>query len=125
RTYDLFGHSAGGQILHRLAIFHPNSSADRILAANAGWYTVPTFEQEFPYGLKGSGMSREKLETAFGTHLVVFLGEEDDADETRGSLRRIPEADLQGNGRLQRGKYFFEKGREAARGLGVAFEWKL
>ncbi|MDF1864442.1 MAG: hypothetical protein P1U70_06390 [Saprospiraceae bacterium] len=23
--YDLFGHSAGGQILHRLAIFHPNN----------------------------------------------------------------------------------------------------
>lgn len=124
-AYDLFGHSAGGQILHRLALFHPNSRADRILAANSGWYTVPTFEQEFPYGLKNSGMAKDQLEAAFGTNLVVFLGEEDDADETRGSVRRTPETDRQGTHRLARGKYFFRKAREAAEALGVNFEWKI
>lgn len=124
-TYDLFGHSAGGQILHRLVIFHPNSKADRILAANSGWYTVPTFEQEFPYGLKDSGITEDQLEAAFSTNLVVFLGEEDDADETRGSVRRTSEADRQGTYRLERGKYFFRKAREAADALDVDFEWKL
>lgn len=124
-TYDLFGHSAGGQILHRLAIFHPNSKADQILAANSGWYAVPTFEQEFPYGLNGSGMAEDQLEAAFGSHLVVFLGEEDDADETRGSLRRTPEADRQGTHRLARGKSFYTQAREAAAARGLDFEWQI
>lgn len=124
-VYDLFGHSAGGQILHRLALFHPNSRADRVLAANSGWYTVPTFEQEFPYGLKDSGTTKDQLHAAFGTHLVVFLGGEDDEDETRGSLKRTPEVDRQGAHRLERGKYFFREAGEAAAELAVDFEWKI
>lgn len=96
-TYDLFGHSAGGQILHRLALFRPEGRTGRILAANSGWYTVPGFDEEFPYGLKGTGLTEAGLRKALRTaKLVVFLGEEDDADETRGSLRRTPAADRQG-----------------------------
>jgi pimeloyl-ACP methyl ester carboxylesterase len=124
-TYDLFGHSAGGQILHRLALFDPSGRIDRILAANSGWYTVPTFEQDFPYGLKGSGMTKERLAHAFGAHLVVFLGEEDDEGETRGSLRRTPDADRQGTHRLARGKHFFGQARDTAEALSVDLEWKL
>ncbi len=45
--YDVFGHSAGGQLLHRLSLFYPNHRADRLLAANSGWYTVPTFDDVF------------------------------------------------------------------------------
>lgn len=126
QSYDLFGHSAGGQILHRFAIFHPKSKANRILSANSGWYTVSTFKQEFPYGLKGTGISKDQLKSAFGdNHLVVFLGEQDDADETRGSLRRNPQASSQGAGRLARGKYFFTKAQKEAEALGADFEWKL
>lgn len=123
-TYDLFGHSAGGQILHRLALFAPSRLHGRILAANAGWYTVPSFEASFPYGLGGTAVTREGLEEAFSTRLVVFLGEEDDADETRGSLRRTPEADRQGAHRLARGTHFFRTARRKADELGVAFRWE-
>ncbi len=124
-TYDLFGHSAGGQILHRLALFRPDTAADRILAANSGWYTVPSFQQEFPYGLKDSGMAVDQLDAAFASRLVVFLGEEDDADETRGSLTHHPEVDRQGLHRLERGQHFFERAREAAEARGADFEWRL
>lgn len=124
-TYDLFGHSAGGQILHRFALFHPTERAGQIVAANSGWYTVPTFEQEFPYGLKDSGMTINHLEAAFGSRLVVFLGEEDDADETRGSLRRTSQTEQQGSGRLERGKHFFGMAQEAATDLGVDLEWRI
>lgn len=123
--YDLFGHSAGGQILHRFALFHPDSKAGRILASNAGWYTMPTFAEGFPYGLTESGLTTDQLKPAFGKPLVVFLGEEDDQDETRGSLRRTPEADRQGAHRLARGKTFYGTGREVAEALGADFEWKL
>lgn len=123
-TYDLFGHSAGGQILHRLALFAPSHRQGRILAANAGWYTVPTRERAFPYGLEGTGVTRDGLEEAFSSRLVVLLGGEDDADETRGSLRRTPEAEHQGAHRLARGTHFFRKARQKAEELGVAFRWK-
>ncbi len=63
------------------------------------------------------------MATIHGTSLVVFLGKEDDEDETRGSVRRTPEADRQGTQRLQRGKYFFREAGEAAEALGVDFEW--
>lgn len=125
-SYDLFGHSAGGQILHRLALFHPGSKTDRILAANSGWYTLPELETDFPYGLAGTPVEERGLAEALGEEgLVVFLGEEDDADETRGSLRSTPRADRQGPGRLSRGRYFYRVAEDAADRLGVALGWKL
>lgn len=124
--YDMFGHSAGGQILHRLALFHPGSKARRILAANSGWYTLPELDSEFPYGLRGTPTGEHGLAEALKEKgLVVFLGERDNAEETRGSLRSTPEADRQGPGRLSRGRYFFASAQEAAGKLGVNLAWEL
>jgi hypothetical protein len=125
QTYDMFGHSAGGQILHRLVLFHPNSKADMILAANSGWYTVPTFRQNFPYGLNGTGISERQLKAAFDDNLVLFLGEDDDASATGGEHRQTSEAMRQGAGRFARGKHFFKKAKEESKVLGVDFKWKL
>lgn len=123
-SYDMFGHSAGGQILHRLVLFRPNSRADRILAANSGWYTVPTFDVDFPYGLGDTPATEDQLRESFAADLVLFLGELDDADETRGSLRGGP-ADRQGPGRLSRGRYFHHRAREAADELETDLRWKI
>jgi pimeloyl-ACP methyl ester carboxylesterase len=124
-TYDMFGHSAGGQLLHRLVLFHPESMANRVLAANSGWYTVPTFDDEFPYGLTNSTLTPAKVEAAFGADLVVFLGELDDENEVRGDLVRTPEVDVQGVSRIERGKYFYNVALQTAAELGVELEWKL
>lgn len=123
--YDMFGHSAGGQILHRTALFYPDSKAGRILAANSGWYTLPRFDHSFPYGLADTGLTEKELQAAFRSGLVVFLGEEDDADETRGSVRHTPEADAQGLHRLARGRYFFRQAEAAAAAMGAEFGWEL
>ncbi len=123
--YDMFGHSAGGQILHRYVLFHPDNRADRVLAANSGWYTLPTGEEAFPYGLEGTGLSTEELEDAFRERLVVFLGGEDDRSETRGQLRRTPAADRQGPGRRERGEFFYRQARETAREVGVDLNWRI
>jgi pimeloyl-ACP methyl ester carboxylesterase len=122
-TYDMFGHSAGGQILHRFAIFHPNNKANRILAANSGWYTLPTDSEDFPYGLKNTVQSTNKVN--FNSNLIIFLGEKDDANEHRGSLRRNQEADKQGLHRLARGSYFFDASKETASNLNKDFNWKI
>lgn len=122
-TYDMFGHSAGGQILHRLAIFKAENKANRILASNSGWYTIPTENDNFPYGLKDSFISSEHVN--FNTNLVIFLGEKDNANETRGSLRRSAEVDKQGLHRLERGKYFYCESKKIAAELNADFNWKL
>jgi hypothetical protein len=124
-TYDMFGHSAGGQLLHRLVLFHPGSMAKRVVAANSGWYTVPTFDDVFPYGLVNSASKPTTIKAAFGADLVVFLGELDDENEVRGDLVRTPEVDVQGISRIQRGKYFYDMAAQTAAELGVKLEWKL
>ncbi len=122
-SYDLFGHSAGGQLAHRFAIFKPMSKANRILASNAGWYTVPDATENFPTGLKNS--CRSLADVDFGTGLVLFLGEQDDADETRGDLRHNQALDKQGLHRLERGRYFYEVAKRAAKVSASEFHWKL
>ncbi len=123
--YDAFGHSAGGQFLHRMAIFHLGHKARRILAANSGWYTVPMFDVRFPYGLDGSIATRESLARAFESPLVVFLGELDDKDETRGDLASSPEIDIQGPGRIERGRYFYSSALNTAEEIDAEIEWDM
>jgi pimeloyl-ACP methyl ester carboxylesterase len=123
--YDMFGHSAGGQLLHRLVLFHPGSMVNRVLAANSGWYTVPTFDDVFPYGLANSPLTPAKAVGAFETDLIVFLGELDDENETRGDLARTPEIDVQGISRIGRGKYFYNMAVQTADDLGVELKWRL
>lgn len=121
--YDMFGHSAGGQILHRLAIFKPKNKADRILASNSGWYTIPTTSDIFPYGLRNIQESANRLD--FSKNLILFLGEKDNENETRGHLRRSPEVDKQGLHRLERGTYFYNNSKKIASESNSDFNWKL
>jgi len=39
---DLWGHSAGGQFVHRFMLFKGSQWVDRAIAANSGWYTCTT-----------------------------------------------------------------------------------
>jgi pimeloyl-ACP methyl ester carboxylesterase len=123
QKYDMFGHSAGGQILHRLALFHPENKANRILAANSGWYTLPSYSEPFPYGLLNILASPDVVD--FSSKLVLFLGEDDDENETRGHLRRSPEVDKQGLHRYARGLYFYQRSKEMAEKAGAEFNWQL
>lgn len=123
--YDAFGHSAGGQFLHRMAIFHLEHRARKIIAANSGWYTVPTFDDRFPYGLDDSAATKESLTLAFKAPLVVYLGELDNKDETRGDLASSPEIDVQGPGRIERGRYFYSQSLRTAEAIGAEVKWEM
>lgn len=125
KSYDVFGHSAGGQILHRFALFAPNSKANRILASNAGSYTLPEFNTAFPFGVKDLSINKKSLKQSFKKHLVIFLGELDNANETGGLLLRSPTVDKQGTHRLSRGKYFYKKSKELAKVKHLKFNWDL
>jgi len=121
----MFGHSAGAQVLHRLVLFAPRSRAARIIAANAGFYTLPNLELRLPVGLKGTDVTAASLALSLASRLLVLVGEKDDGDEAGGMQIHTPAIDQQGISRLARGKYFFESGEERARMLNVPFHWSL
>lgn len=123
--YDIFGHSAGGQILHRMVLFHPHSKANRILASNSGFYTMPDHKSEMPFGLEQTPVNVQELKSSFGNKLVLFLGELDNENESGGLLLRSPTVDKQGLHRLARGKYFYKEGKLKAERMNTPFNWKL
>ncbi|MGR3813815.1 MAG: hypothetical protein ACU0AU_06975 [Cognatishimia activa] len=125
-TYDVFGHSAGGQILHRFAVFAPRSKARVIIAANSGFYTFPDLSRTLPTGLNGTGLTETDLTHSFGKHLILMLGALDNSDQAGGTLLHTPHIDQsQGLGRLDRGLRFYEHSRHEAELAGTDFQWQL
>ena len=128
-NYVLFGHSAGGQFAHRMALFRPDSRASVIVAANPGWYTMPEWRKEkatdpFPYSLVGSPAGESELRTALGRRLVLLIGEKDD-DPDDENLFNSEAAKREGASRLDRGENFFKMATTAANDLGVKLAWEL
>lgn len=124
-TYNLFGHSAGGHILHRFALFQEETKADKILASNASFYTLPELHIPYPFGLGNTAVDETLLKKAFKKNLVIFLGEADNANETGGSFLVSESANNQGHHRLERGIFFFEQAKKKAKELNTEFNWKL
>ncbi len=124
KKYLLYGHSAGSQFVHRFLMFKPKAKVGIAIAANAGWYTLPDFKADYPYGLRNSGAGRNHLAQALQKKLVVFLGDQD-TDPTDSLLRTTKEAMEQGAHRFARGKTFLRFAQEAARSLGVPCLWSV
>lgn len=123
--YHLYGHSAGGHILHRLALFGESQKVGKIFAANASFYTLPDTTIAYPFGLRGVPMDTTALERAFRKDFVLLLGEMDDARETRGTFLHSPSANQQGMHRLARGQYFFDAVRQAAQDRQIPLHWQM
>ena len=127
QRYRIYGHSAGSQFVHRMLWMMPAARIEHAIPANAGWYTMPSMEIDFPYGLgevSDSTSFRRRATAAFGRRVTVLLGEAD-TSTTDDDLRRTPEAIRQGAYRLARGRNFFEAARRQADSLGVPFRWTL
>lgn len=119
--YDMWGHSAGGQFVHRYVTFMPDARIDRAVCANAGWYTLPDPAVEYPYGLMNSGMDdSETLRHLFGTELIVQLGT---TDTGRDGLNTTPGAEAQGANRFERGNFYFTCGETVAARGNYRFRW--
>lgn len=121
--YDVFGHSAGAQFAHRLLIFKPHAAINRMVAASAGWYTMPDDNVSFPYGLEKSPAENTNLAYLFASHLTVMVGEAD-TDPNSSALRHNSHADAQGINRLQRAQYFYNNSAQIAAEKGLPFIWK-
>lgn len=122
--YNIYGHSAGSQFVHRFIFFIPNARVAKIITANAGWYTAPSFAIDFPYGLKNTPVNKEALRLALQKPVTILLGEADN-DPNHKSLRRAKQAMLQGPHRYARGHYFYTKAQKAAKELNIQTNWQL
>ena len=121
-AYDIVGFSAGAQLLHRFLIFEPHALFNRVVIASAGWYNMPTDTIDFPYGLGKSPRAGANLSPVFERRAYVIVGE-NDTDPNSANLRHTPEADEQGNNRVQRAQYFYQVSREIAINQALSFRW--
>jgi poly(3-hydroxybutyrate) depolymerase len=122
--YFLFGHSAGGQLVHRLATFGWSPRIERAVAANSGSYTMPLASEPFPHGIGGTGLGDDDLRALFSRPLTILLGDAD-VDPAHYQLPRDPPDMKQGAHRFERGqRYFAAAQREAVR-LGVPLAWSI
>lgn len=125
--YYLYGHSAGGQFVHRFMLLTAQNRCLRAVAANAGYYTLPTRTGNPPYPFSLAGVPPimdDRQKAVFRRELIVLLGEAD-TDSKDPDLYHSPEADAQGMYRFARGKYFFASAQKEATRLGVLLAWKL
>lgn len=123
KKYNIYGHSAGAQFVHRYLLFNKTPDVDRAISANAGWYTYPTEDIGYPYGMGNSAaLIGTDVDSYYGKNLTILLGE---ADTLRTeSLNQSKKADAQGLTRLERGVNFFEFCQNDAGDRDATFKWK-
>ncbi|MAX70455.1 MAG: hypothetical protein CMC76_05035 [Flavobacteriaceae bacterium] len=119
--YDIFGHSAGGQFVHRMVMLMPESRIGTAIAANSGFYTLPNENLKFPYGVKNTETDVQK---AHKKRLVILLGELDN-DLSLGTFRTTDLAMEQGAHRLERGTTFFNLNKELKNKNNWTFNWEI
>jgi len=122
--YFIYGHSAGSQFVHRFLFFKPDAKVKKAVCANAGWYTMPDFNEFYPYGLKGTKCNKKYLQKLFRKKVTVLLGDQD-TNTTHRSLRRTPQAMKQGAHRFERGHTFYRSCQQMSDSLKVKCAWDL
>lgn len=123
-TYSLFGHSGGGQFVHRYVLFKPNARINKAIAANSGWYSVPDGIANYPYGIMNSPLSLIAPNSYFEKKLYITVGELDN-NGSDSSLRHNTASDLQGLNRLERANYFYTNSQSYALKMNSKFNWKF
>jgi len=121
KTY-LWGHSAGGQFVHRLLATQPPDIFEAVGAANSGWYTLPTLGLHDPDGLGGIGLTRDDVVRFLGYPLVILSGDQD-IDGTTENFPRHDAAMAQGPNRFARAQFYVDRGQAEAAKLGVPCRW--
>jgi len=128
KDYMIFGHSAGGQFVQRMALFRPDNRARLMIAANPGWYTMPEWRKDkgaepFPYSLVNAPAGETELRQALAKRVIVMAGEKD-SDPDDEKLNQSAGAKKQGESRLERAENFIKASTAAAQELGVKLAWE-
>ncbi len=122
--YGMFGHSAGGQFVHRMLSLGFREHVACAITANAGSYALPDLAIDWPFGLAGTGCETADLRAWLSFRLTVMAGTADN-DPASGNLPREPEAMAQGSHRYDRAHTFIRVARAQAQTLGVQCGWTI
>ncbi len=120
-SFALWGHSAGGQFVHRFLLFKPRARIRAAIAAGCGWFTVPDLSTAFPYGLRHPrlGFAEEDARRYVHAPLSLLRGT---VDTTRDPhLRTSRAAEAQGPNRYERAGHM----HRAAKRLDPDTSWRL
>lgn len=136
-TYDMFGHSAGGQFVHRYLLMTPEARVGKAVAANPGNYTYPDDEglympsgismdePSWPFSLKDTPFATNKrLAAYFKRKMVILIG----ANDTASNIDKSPTAPvhlIQGKNRYERAMKYFDFCQATAKKKGMEFNWRL
>ncbi|HTR84040.1 MAG TPA: alpha/beta hydrolase [Reyranella sp.] len=122
--YGLFGHSAGGQFVHRLLSLGWRQKVVAAVTANAGTYAMPDLGVDYPYGLRGTGLDEEELRGLLRFRLTVMAGTAD-TDTTSENFPKEPPAMLQGGTRYERAHRYVAEARKAAAQRAFHCAWTI
>lgn len=119
-SYDIIGHSAGGQFVQRLVLFVPRARFRRAVASGPGTLAFPDETVSAPYGLGGVDLTSEDLARSLSRDFVLLVGERDITEGPRPAPVRA-----HGKSRVSRAFRLFAAAHEAAVALGVPLRWRL
>ena len=132
-TYNMFGHSAGAQFVHRFLWAMPKARINKAVAANPGSLTYPLIDglqaddnivYGWPYSIKNTSFAtKERLNLFFSRQLFIQTGTAD--TRTDNSFPSNPPSMAQGGTRHERAHNFFKSCQNEAKNLNYALTIKL
>ncbi len=127
--YGLFGHSAGGQFVHRMLSFGYRAHVGVAISANAGTYAMPDRQIAWPFGLgdidrNDTGVDDDALRALLAFPLIIMTGTRD-TKTTGRFFPKGPRSMRQGPNRHARAHRYVETGHAAAVSLGTACPWTV
>lgn len=124
RRYGLFGHSAGGQFVHRMLSFGYREHVAVAVSANAGTYAMPDLAIPWPFGLGETELDADGLRAVLGFRMTVMAGTAD-IKTTGKFFPKGPRSMRQGPTRHARAHSYVRNGRAAAAALATHCGWTV
>ena len=124
QSYGLFGHSAGGQYVHRMLSFGFRDEVAVAVSANAGTYAMPDLATPWPFGLGETDVDTEGLRALLSFPITAMAGTEDVLTTGR-FFPKGPRSMRQGATRYERAQNYVQSGHAAAAALQTSCAWKV
>jgi poly(3-hydroxybutyrate) depolymerase len=124
QRYGLFGHSAGGQFVHRLLSFGFRDRVAIAISANAGTYAMPDLSTPWPFGLGQTDVDTDALRALLNFPVTVMAGTAD-VETTGRFFPKGPRSMRQGANRYERAHNYLRAGRATAAALQTDCAWTI
>lgn len=123
-SYDICGHSAGAQFVHRYLLFSNSPKVNKAVAANAGWYTFLD-GSNFPYGINNPPIdfNSQNVINFLNIDLNIHIGSAD--TDISSSVNQSEGANNQGLNRFQRANNFFNYTTKIVEENDLNYNWSF